>query len=66
MYQHIDLLAAQSMARERERTLQRELARRGSRPDQVQGHAVTRAELGRLSWLDQLLVRAHLRATHAR
>lgn len=66
MYQHIDLMAAQSMAHERERTLQRDLARRGSRPDQTHGHAVTSAELVRHGWLDQLLVRVHLRTAHAR
>ena len=61
MYQHIDLMAAQNMAHERERTLQRDLAQRGSRPGQAHGHAVTRAELARHAWIGQLLVRAHLR-----
>lgn len=65
MFQHIDVLAAQSMAHERERDLQRDLAQRGPRPGQGHGHVVTRRSAAWHAWLDDLLVRTHLRHAHA-
>lgn len=59
MYQHIDLMAAQSMAREREHDLQVTLRQRqaaarrapvGAGPEPAVGH----------HWLHNLLVRVHL------
>lgn len=58
MYQHIDLMAAQSMAHERERELQKSLRQRGSadgaRPAHRPGDSASHG------WLHDMLVRAHV------
>jgi hypothetical protein len=63
MSQHLDLLAAQSMARERERDLRVKLQQSQAHRDQP---LVRPAASGRRSWLQDVLVRTHLRraATH--
>lgn len=61
MYQHIDLLAAQSMAREREHDLQQTLRQRQHRGTArpVAADAVPEPAHGH-HWVHDLLVRVHL------
>lgn len=58
MYQHIDLMTAQSMSRERERQTQADLRLREL--TQRRTPASTTIELVPRSWWHGLLVRAHL------
>lgn len=57
MYQHIDLMAAHSMAHERERELQKTLRQR--RPSTATRPAHRPAATSH-SWLHDILVRAHV------
>ncbi|HSP60078.1 MAG TPA: hypothetical protein VLO09_03375, partial [Ornithinimicrobium sp.] len=58
MYQHVDLMVASSMARERERQTQADLRHR----DSARGRAPAPRVVGRATqaWWRELLVRAHL------
>lgn len=59
MYQHIDLMAAQSMAREREHELQATLREREAAARRSPA-APVRTESPLHHWLHEMLVRAHL------